>query len=72
MTMQTDVKSMLEECGVSLLDLSRAAGINYTSLSRWMQREDGQTLAERLAPYVYGEKRRELCEAGKKKRRKKK
>ena len=57
MSIQTDVKTMLRESGWSQDRLAREAELNPSALSKFMGREEGKAIAERLWPFVYGDKR---------------
>lgn len=57
MNIQTDVKIMLKESGWSQGRLAREAELNPSALSKFMGRDEGKAIAERLWPYIYGDKR---------------
>lgn len=56
MNIQHDIKLLLVEAGISQKDFAAMAGVNACALSKFMNRR-GTSLAERLIPYVYGDKR---------------
>lgn len=56
MSIQNDIRTLLSETGLTQQELARLAGVNQAAFSRFMNR-DGRSIAERIAPYVYGEKR---------------
>ena len=56
MTIQSDLRKFLQEQGVTQKDFAEIVGINNCSLSVFMNRS-GDSIAERIAPYLYGEKR---------------
>ena len=56
MTIQSDLKNFLQERGVTQKEFAEIVGINVCSLSTFMNRS-GDSIAERIAPFVYGEKR---------------
>ena len=56
MSIQSDIRKLLSETGISQQELAKMAGVNSAALSRFLNRE-GCSIAERLVPFVYGEKR---------------
>lgn len=59
MSIQTDLKDLLRECRMSRKRFARLAGVNPCALSRFLC-HPGSSIAERVAPWLYGERRREL------------
>lgn len=56
MSIQTDLKNFLRERGVTQEQFARIAGVNPCSLSLFLRRQ-GLSIAERITPYLYGDKR---------------
>lgn len=56
MSIQSDIRKLLSETGISQQELAKMAGVNSAALSRFMNRK-GCSIAERLIPFVYGEKK---------------
>lgn len=59
-TMQDDVKEFLWRSRLSQKAFARIVGVNPTALSEFLHRSSGHSIAERIAPFIYGDKVREL------------
>lgn len=57
MNMKTDIRQMLKSSGWTQNQLAKAAGVHFTSLSRFLSGKGEPSVAERLVPFVYGDKR---------------
>ena len=58
MNIQSDIKEMLADSGWSTSQLAREAEINPSALFRFLSKnKPGKSIADRLWPYVYGDKR---------------
>ena len=57
MNIQADIRKLLRESGWSQGRLAQEAGINESALSKFLGRKEGDSIAERLWPFVYGDKR---------------
>lgn len=55
MSIQTDTKNFLATNKIRQQDFAIFVGVNYAALSRFLNNE-GHSIAERIAPYVYGRK----------------
>jgi len=55
MSIQSDLKTLLRERKVSQKDFADLVGVNQAALSRFLH-SSGFSIAERIAPYIYGEK----------------
>ena len=54
--MQQDIRKMLAETGLTQTEFAKIAGVHPVAFSKFMNRE-GCSIAERLVPFVYGDKR---------------
>jgi len=61
MSIQSDLKDLLRERKVSQKDFADLVGVNQAALSRFLH-SSGFSIAERIAPYVYGEKKHLVCQ----------
>ncbi len=58
MNIREDTRKMLKESGKTQKWLAKEAGINLSALSRYLgMKEPGNTITDKLFPFVYGEKR---------------
>ena len=57
MNIQTDLKQMLAESGWSQERLAKEADLNPSALSKFLGRAEGKAIAERVWPFIYGDKR---------------
>ena len=56
MSIQKDLKDFLARHKLTQNEFAKIAGINPCSLSLFLSREDGKSIPERIAPYIYGGK----------------
>lgn len=61
-----DIILTLRKYHVTRKTLAKLAGISYVSLCFFLRGGDGKSIAERLIPFIYGDKREELESAVKK------
>ena len=57
MQIQNDIKSMLKESGWSQKELAKQAQVNASALSRYLNKQEDETIAGKCAPFVYGDRR---------------
>lgn len=56
MNIQDDTRALLAEIGMKQKDFAALVGVHPIALSKFL-RSKGCSIAERLVPYVYGDKR---------------
>ena len=55
MSIQDDTRKFLRKHKMTQGELARLAGVNHIALIKFLSRRNGRTIAERIAPFVYGE-----------------
>lgn len=55
MSIQTALKKFLQERNLSQVQFAELTGVNPCGLSKFMNRENGESIAERIYPYLHGE-----------------
>lgn len=56
MSIQSDLRELLQAQGLSQREFAKIAGVNYCALSRFLN-SSGCSIAERIVPYIYGDKK---------------
>ena len=61
MTFHEDIENTLKINGMNRRDLAKVAGISYVPLCQFLNHKTkGTSIAERLIPFIYGDKRAQL------------
>ncbi len=61
MNIREDTRKMLKMSGKTQKWLAKEAGVNLSSLSRYLgMKEPGNTILEKIFPFVYGDKKPQL------------